>query len=468
MTAPHTDPASGMASTYDEIERAVVQNETVSLRLDSETVLQCEQLLRHLPRRRVVLAGRMRSQPVVVKIFSARGKARREFSREYHNLYQLAKQGLPVPEPVLRIEQSGWCAFVLPRIDGVSAGKVYRQRELEPEDLQRRLAGLVVDLFRAGFVQTDLHLDNFMLSDDRFYMLDAGSIKRVAPEPVASFQLQDSLATLLTQFYPVDVDSRILDSVAPTSGNADKLSRMVLSRRRARLGTLMRKSLRSSTRYRVIRNKNMNGVCIRHWSSQVHRILEKGMDEAIKEGEVLKDGNSATVVRYRENGIDWVIKRYNVKGFTVAIKRLFLSRARRSWKNALWLQFNGLATPAPVAFLREKRKRVRARHYYISEHVDGDLLKTWSAESLLRNDPVLEELRAIFCVMREPGFIHGDFKAANFLVDCSRRVHLLDLDAMRSARPGRRQIKAIRGDRRRFLRNWPEQYRSRIEEAIGY
>lgn len=467
MAEEHTDPGVGVPDTFAGIEHAVEQDETVSLRIDNDRVLQCQQLLRHLPGRRLVLAGHMGDQPVVAKFFSSRGKAAREFARELSTLRQLSEKDLPVPEPIFHTVHPGWRCFVMPEIEGVPGGRVYREGQMEPEQLQRRLAGLVARLFRAGFVQTDLHLDNFVLAGEQFHILDAGSIGSRLPFPLAAGQWRRILARLLIQFYPVDVQSRVVTDLDRELNVAGNLEKTVASLRRRRLNALVRKPFRNSARYAVVDESAMTGMVMRSRKEPLRVLLNQDMNVNIRNAETIKAGNSATVVRYCSGDTDWVIKRYNAKGTMTALKRCLFSRARRSWRNALWLEFNGLATPPPVAFLREKGRGLRAREYYISEHVPGPLLKSLSAKELISDERILHQLSAIFTVMRAPGFVHGDFKAANFLVDDHHRLHLLDLDAMRPCRPTAGQRKKVKADRERLLRNWPEEYRSRIGLAVG-
>jgi tRNA A-37 threonylcarbamoyl transferase component Bud32 len=453
-------------TSFVALEHAIAAGGLSILRLDATTRFVCGDLLRHLPGRRLVVAGWMDEQSVVAKFFPMRGKAAREFVRELSTMQYLAGQDQPVPEPILQTENRDWACFVMPRIDGVPGGRVYREGHMDPEQLQRRLAGVLGKLFEAGFVQTDLHLDNFVFAGGRIYILDAGSIEKTRPSRLAAGQWRRTLARLLIQFYPVDLTSPMVTDLARELNVTGDLEKTVTSLRRRRLHSLMKKSSRESTRYSVVDKPTLSGMVMRDGKDRLRTLLAGDLDVTIRNADTIKAGNSATVVRYRCAGTDWVIKRYNTKGIMTALKRRLFSRARRSWRNALWLEFNGLTTPPPVAFLREQGQGLRAREYYITEYVPGSLLKSLSAEELMADARILQQLAAILTVMRNPGFVHGDFKAANFLVDNRRCLHLLDLDAMRPCRPKRRQRRKVEADRARLLRNWPAEYRPRLRQAI--
>ena len=100
--------------------------------------------------------------------------------------------------------------------------------------------------------------------------------------------------------------------------------------------------------------------------------LLKDLDGAIRNGVLIKDGNSATIARVEVDCQQWVIKRYNIKNFWHWLKRCWRpSRAAVSWRNAHLLEQLGIETPAPIAMLEQRWGWLRGRAYYVSQCIDA-------------------------------------------------------------------------------------------------
>ncbi|MBX9586384.1 MAG: lipopolysaccharide kinase InaA family protein [Gammaproteobacteria bacterium] len=147
-----------------------------------------------------------------------------------------------------------------------------------------------------------------------------------------------------------------------------------------------------------------------------------------------KPGDTTKVVRINIAGHDWVVKRYNVKGFGHWLRRCLLpSRAMVSWGNALGLFRAGIATPVPVAVIEQRVGPLRGVAYYITEYCEGTL-----ASHFFRSSPDYfeygEQVRAAIHHMTEKlhaaGFTHDDWQYNNILL-VDYQPLALDLDHMR-------------------------------------
>jgi tRNA A-37 threonylcarbamoyl transferase component Bud32 len=219
------------------------------------------------------------------------------------------------------------------------------------------------------------------------------------------------------------------------------------------------KSLRSCTAFLARREDGFYTLLDRSYQGGALDQLLRRPDELLAGGEILKDGNSATVVKINIDGRDLVVKRYNIKNFTHALRRcLRPSRAFVSWKMGQRLCWWRIATPKPVAMLEKRSLGLRSTAYFISEYVGGSLAYDYlrrpdiSSEEL---DKWLQQFTILLTQLRNLGLSHGDFKATNFLCGNDSRLYLLDLDAMRSwARPESGFKVAVSRDYRRLLANW--------------
>jgi heptose I phosphotransferase len=199
----------------------------------------------------------------------------------------------------------------------------------------------------------------------------------------------------------------------------------------------------------------------RVWQPELAALIESP-DCLIKDAQILKDGDSTTVVALPLAGREWVIKRYNLKGFWYGVSRLFRpSRAWHCWVSAFRLQQAGIDTPEPLLMLEKRWGPFRREAYYVSERVAGSdvkqLLEKESGQSP-QWTTMLALFEKLFVSMREHSIVHGDLKATNFLLsqrpDGSAFLQVLDLDACRLELKRERFRKYFSRDLQRFYANW--------------
>jgi serine/threonine protein kinase len=231
--------------------------------------------------------------------------------------------------------------------------------------------------------------------------------------------------------------------------------------RRKKVRKFVAKSQRSCTAFKVSQSDGFYSVYDRTCQSPALDELLHNPDELMAAGEMLKDGNSATVVRLKLKELDLVVKRYNIKDLKHAGKRsLRPSRAAVSWKMGQRLSWWRIATPKPVAMLEKRVLGLRSTAYFISEYVEGSL-----AYDLLRQPGLpaaelaywSEQFAILLRRLRDSGLTHGDFKATNFLCGVDAKLYLIDLDAMRYwSKPGSAFKRAVKRDYKRLLANWQD------------
>jgi len=132
------------------------------------------------------------------------------------------------------------------------------------------------------------------------------------------------------------------------------------------------------------------------------------------------------------------------------------SRASVSWRNAHLLQFHGVATPPPLAYISGRGSLLMRRNYVVNAALDGHGLDAWvrqHRESAQEIDVMARKVGKLFAQLKALRVAHGDTKATNLLV-AAGTPYLIDLDAMRSYRSRTAFARAWRRDMRRFLQNW--------------
>ncbi len=422
------------------------------LRLESGS-WHCEQILRVLPGRRVVLRASLSTDQDagerLLKLFVGSGH-RRYRQRERRGLDWLDAAGLPVPDVLADLDEAGLSGLVIEYLPGAEV--------IAPEDQPsvERAAALLGQMHEAGLWQVDLHLKNFIHSAERLFAVDGDGVRRRASPVPQGKGLQD-LALLAAQRPPQEDEgaaallaaylrNRPGVAVAP-----EEFGRKVDQARRGRVQRYLKKCFRACTEFSVSEDSSFRYLARRSRGELVRELLSErnafNRGDGFLEMEAVKRGNSATLVRTRADG-GVIIKRYNVKSFSKGLRRLLrpLPRYRRAWMMGQLMSFLDLPTAQPLALIEEKRFLLPPVAYLVMEDLQGmDLGEEVAAHGISRARAA--EVARLFVLLKRAGLTHGDTKSSNFIV-CDGRVCLIDLDAMRL---GTAQFEK---DVQRFLANW--------------
>ncbi len=410
-----------------------------------------EHVLRWLPGKRLTAVV----QPgLVLKLFIGDRSAER-LAREESGLRAFAKAGLPSPAVVER--SVSWLVFErLPNAQHATADKI------------GALADALAQLHEAGFAHGDLHLGNFLLSNDELYLIDGDS---VVERPVALDAGLSELSILLVQF-PVTQDGlehAALDAYLARRGIQEGSMRTFRDKveiaRRKRVEHYLAKSRRTCTEFEVEHTK-AGRLVSRRDALDVGRWLSDHFESLFADNEnLLKAGRSATVLRATYQGRRVVVKRYNLKGFLHRLRRVFKKRGRCAWESALSFEFLGIPTARALALLETGWRWWPGPAYLLTEDLgDRDLAMLTEDDTIAPE--LVEQIVTLIQSLRRAGFVHNDFKSTNLLLH-EQRLHLIDMDgAQMSGSVGR-------VDEERMVENWPEGSRVRqtvrraIEQAVS-
>ena len=152
----------------------------IGLRLDPDQDLddQHEELLtlrdvaRILPGRRISGLADFQNQRVFAKVFYGKG-ARRYWQRELHGAELMRKAGTRTPGVLFRGTTSDDAGFV------VLYEALPEPQALNEHDMDHILAATeqVVQLHEHNLLQTDIHLNNFVMSEGTLYLVDADGVR---------------------------------------------------------------------------------------------------------------------------------------------------------------------------------------------------------------------------------------------------------------------------------------------------
>jgi heptose I phosphotransferase len=437
-----------------------------------DQAFECQKVLRLLPGKRLVVEAKSKQHHAVIKLFAAEKKGQRELERE-HQGYQLAQEaGVAVPERLFAGYNQQGCLMIAYQF--CDNGKTLIQLDAPHRNEQLgALFDCIGKLHAYGIYQDDIHLDNFLSADGKLYLLDLGSIKKQRPGEGLNEKLSlKNVARLIAQF---TFDERALlrphlDQYYRTRGSGYNntarayLAKLTNKAWQKRKNNYLKKCFRNCT------GTNYHSGASQQWafrsdflSGDVATFVAE-IEQVIANGEVLKEGNSATVIRAEVAGRQLVIKRYNIKDKRHFLRRcLRASRAAVSWRNANLLEFMGIATAKPLGFIENKVAGLRHTAYFICEYTPAEeLLSVYQQRA--PTDKELQQLQQIFSYLKQAKVSHGDLKASNFLIDDEGEITLIDLDAMKQHRCKSSFEKAFTKDKARFMANWQD---AKIKEALG-
>lgn len=439
------------------VEHGVAAGSQVRVLLAGEPLLVTEGL-RWLPARRLVARGLWRERSVVVKAFAPGRAGAAAWASERQALQALAQRSVPAPECLWAESKSAGSLLVLAEISGQLAAEriIAPAASAERREALKSLLSWVTEQARRGVVQEDAHLSNFLWGESGWFMLDAAGC-RIGT--ISARQLAENLALVLAQVPPADAEAVLTDAEAMNLPSRQLVRKAQLRRYEA----MLKKTERDCTQYRRVAVAGLRGMSTRSAYPELLALLDEGAGDLMGHGRMLKDGGASTVVAL--DSLGWVVKRYNLKKKRNRWKmRLGWSRARRSWRAAHFLQYCGVYTPPPVAYLEDRQAGLA---WFISAIHQGPLLDSVNESSQLQRE-WCASLSEIFMLMRMFRWAHGDMKASNIVL-CDAGVGLIDLDSWRRFRSQRQASRAIERDKVRLLRNWVEgqAVRETVAECLG-
>ncbi|WP_246265974.1 lipopolysaccharide kinase InaA family protein [Aromatoleum diolicum] len=422
-------------------------------------------LLRVLPGKRIVGESWLDGRRLLAKLFIDKDSAR-HWQREHRGIEALAAAGIPTPAMVAAQPLPG-CghALLTDFLDGATTlldhwkplaegtpGNVAAVALLAPAF---RLLGQV---HRAGLSHDDLHLGNFLRHGASLFLIDGDAVAS-APAPLGEKAAARDLAMLIAQL-PRTWDEQLAPLLdAYRAGSAQlpgeaALARALRRERAWRLRDYLDKTGRDCSLFKVERSLHRFEAVVRAEADALAPLLADP-DRWIAEGTALKRGNTCTVARIELGGRALVIKRYNLKHLGHAMSRAWRpTRAWHSWREGHRLALFGISTPKPLALVEERWGPLRARAWLVTEYCAGPDLLTHLDPATEPPPAEAAALRMLFATLYRERISHGDLKATNLLWQ-GDRIALIDLDAMRQHATIIGFTRSWRGDRARFLRNWP-------------
>lgn len=248
----------------------------------------------------------------------------------------MLRQGIATPEILYSgtlARQAGF-VIVLPFIDyGVTALQLWSMagNDREQHEILSLLMRTLATHHRAGIMQRDLHLGNFLVKGEQVYALDGSDIT-ISSKPLGLLPSLDNLGLLWAQFFP-EFD-RLAETCLPVycrlrdwAYSEDVLQALkvrITMQRQRRRKRYLKKIFRQCSAVVACRDGSRRIFCDRNDYTETMSNLLLDPDSFFqgRKVELLKDGNSSTVIQVKVEDKDLVLKRYNVKSFGHGVKKI--------------------------------------------------------------------------------------------------------------------------------------------------
>jgi tRNA A-37 threonylcarbamoyl transferase component Bud32 len=294
-----------------------------------------------------------------------------------------------------------------------------------------------------GILQKDMHLGNFLLKDNKVFLLDAGQMKLQTDE-IGRKESFAQLAMLILYLPGRDVESglRICEEYFKVRGwsfkdtDATLLKKQIFVQLQKGIKHGLKKCLRTSKRTMRIRAGGSVAVFDKGFCNGAEPIdFISQIDTLMDKGQILKNGNTCYVSRLKWNDNDVVVKRYNHKGIVHSLRHTIRqSRARRCWLHGHRLGMLKISTPKPLAYIEQRKGLLIWKSYLVTEYIQGQKLYDFLRDESInqeRRSSVKQQVKELLEGLGKYRITHGDLKHSNVLITSSGPL-LTDLDAMQA------------------------------------
>ena len=446
-----------------------------TLQLSDGEKLTIKQWLRILPDKRYVAHALKDGQPVLAKFFVG-PRNNSKLTRERQGIQRLIDANINTPA-ILQHHREPDGSWLLTEFltDGQD---LYSLTQRSQDTLDQSLKGAeygeavakqVALLHNAQLAQSDGHPGNFMFQHKQCFVLDGADVVPLTTNEERCNNLAQLLAQMPQTWWRLLFDA--YQCVATHAQDFDSTYQAALAVLAWRGKNVADKSVRDCTQFQVQQSFSRFQSVLRIEADHLAPLLAN-LDQAIENGQPLKQGGSSTVAKIDWRGQALVIKRYNLKSWHHRVSRCFRhTRAWHSWQGGHRLRTLGIATPEPIAMVEERFGPLRGRGYLITACSSGSGLVQAvedGGEQTLAS--LITELQVLLRRFREHHISHGDFKATNLLWDKQQpnALSLIDLDVICWHQQAGRWRKHYQKDVKRLLRNWQDkpELLARFQQAL--
>ncbi len=377
--------------------------------------LSCTALLRSVKNRRCVYDALWKERNVIVKVFTHKLSGWRHVIREWKGLNTLVNRKINVPDPLFlgKTEKGDWVVVTEKINDSNTVLEIFNYTQ-NPEKKLELLLLMCRELaiqHKAGVLQKDFHLENFIQANGKIYTLDPGQMK------------------FFTQEVPKDKSISNLAMLMLYLQDNDKISRDIICGEYFKLRRWKYTNQEEYPIQKQIELQRKKGIkrglkkCLRT-SKRVFRIKKDG----------ITDISVKLFTEFQWNNNNIVIKRYNHKNLLYSLcHSVITSRARKVWLLTQRLVMLRIHTPKPLAYIERRKGFILWNSYIVTEYADGrNLYCVFNDKSLSDNERTLitKQIEKLLEKLWSHHITHGDLKHSNIIITPNGPT-LTDLDQMK-------------------------------------
>ncbi|WP_372369078.1 lipopolysaccharide kinase InaA family protein [Candidatus Uabimicrobium sp. HlEnr_7] len=365
-------------------------SDTITLQNSKESLV-CGECLRNVPGKRSIYKGKYQEQEVIIKVFFGKINAKRRMHRELAGIKELDKRKITTPLLLFsgKTLQGNWCIITKYISFAENASDLWTQSptiESKKQILQKIIA-VLAEHHRQKIQQMDLHIGNFLISENDVFTLDPAQIK-FQYFTVSRAACLKNLAILAAQYSEISPYYFLKVYARCRQWSIDCTLKKNFCREttrisRKRIKKILRKYLRKNTRHYEVVEKNL------------HAIVDKTLCEY---DEIIDFINKISQV-------DKEIFYYNKQ--QVSVTRFSnKSQALKNWCNSHHLQLLNFEHPTPLAYVKTHNYS-----YVVSEHISYEkfynYLENSKVEDKIRTTVVRKAIKFLDIISQKK-IIHQD------------------------------------------------------------
>ena len=437
------------------------------IRYQDQTII-CDELLRIVPKKRLVFKGKHLNKNVIIKLFIHHSRAKKHWQRECQGADLLKNKQILSPNTIARgLSDEGIYFIIFAYIKGQSLAEYWKVHSpANRKTIITKMLPILEQHHHQGLAHQDLHYGNFFLAEKKndIYTLDGEEVK----QNKAPLNLSDRLTNLalflaqtfdLSQSFCLECLETYLSLASLEINEQEKnhFWKKIKVIQQQRIDQYLKKILRDCTEVIFKQQQRGYSLCRReHHSPAIQQLLDQPEQFFQDENSIyLKQGNTCTVKSVLIEKQRYVVKRYNPKGLVYNLSHIGqTSRAKKSWINAHLLRFMSILTPEPIALLDQYGQMGKNYRYFISKQIDTPNSWTFFCDNpLIGHEIIADELLSLFNKLGEYHITHGDLKGSNFLIQ-KNKTWLIDLDGLKQHKTPQSFNKIWLKDKQRFMQNW--------------
>lgn len=483
-TSTITNNADTNLLNWEELHQSKYAFDTkFQLQLADGEVVCADQIIRVIPKRRLVGFGTWREQPVFVKFFIDSKRANAHMEKDVEGVKILTNAKVPTPALLYQgiTRDKKIHVLIYERIfDAKNLEEMWQARN-SIEAIFPLLQAAVVELATQhvlGVMQNDLYFKNFLITDKTIYTIDGAEIE-LFPQRLPKKTSMHNLAKFLSQLgvgteeYKEKLFRHYAEARAWILKDEDfvDMALMIKNRDEYRRSRYEKKIFRDCTDFSRIKKWHTFAMFERGAAAPEFMRFLYNPELAFNHPStsMLKDGGSSTVVRVMFDNRDLVVKRYNMKSFWHLLRRCFRpTRAATSWRISQKLSLFGVATAKPIAFIDKRFFKLRGKSYLVMDYIEGQHAGDYFAKHP-ENITLIKSIATILKNLAKLDVTHGDLKYTNLLIDKNEQAVLIDFDGAEEHVNQSSLRSAWSKEIKRFLRNFDEMpdVRQKFVEELG-